>query len=233
MTMTPTGLAQRLDQIRRQIRDALARVGRPHDSVRLIGAAKGQPAELIRQALALGLRDFGENYVQEWRGKRPLLGPVPTWHFIGALQSNKAKHLVGEVGWIQTVDRLKLAEQISQIAVDRSCRQKVLFEINLEGEKNKAGFSPGEFLGCLEKLSALPNLDCRGLMAIPPVPEDPEESRPYFRRLKSLLDECRQRGVLKEPFTELSMGMSQDFEIAVEEGATMVRIGTALFGKRL
>lgn len=230
--MNPSPLSQRLDHIRRQIEQALLRSGRPGRKVRLIGASKQKTAREIREAYALGVRDFGENYVQEWQKKRRHLGLQVTWHFIGRVQSNKVKALVGQVEWIQTVDRRKIAERISRVAQEQGRRQQILLEINLGGEKSKSGFSPDELLRSLPALSVLPNLACRGLMAIPPALDDPEASRPYFRRLKSLLDECNQSGVFKEPFTELSMGMSHDFSVAVEEGATMVRIGTALFGPR-
>jgi hypothetical protein len=222
-----------------QIRSALARCGRREGTVRLIGVTKKQSAELIRAAWAEGLGDFGENYVQEWQIKQDRLrqdwgakADQITWHFIGHLQGNKVKAVVGRVDWIHTVDSVKLAEKISRTAGEVGCIQKVLIEVNLAAEPSKSGFTPAQLPSDLHRLAALPHLSWRGLMAIPPETTDGESNRPYFRRLKSLLDECNQTGVLTEPLTELSMGMSQDFEVAIEEGATMVRIGTALFGPR-
>ncbi|MFO1464550.1 MAG: YggS family pyridoxal phosphate-dependent enzyme [bacterium] len=232
-------LAASLKNIRQRIAQAAARAGRNPESVTLLGVSKGQPAEKVLAAARLGLRDFGENYVQEWQKKRADLERADAglaaqlrWHFIGHLQSNKADLVVGETTLIHGVDSLKLATKIAALAQRRGLRQAVLLEVNLEGEASKAGLAPEELPRLLPALAALPQLDCRGLMAIPPALEAPEASRPYFRRLKSLLDECNRTGFFPSPWTELSMGMSHDFEVAVEEGATLVRVGTALFGPR-
>ena len=237
--MTPSPLDETLAQIRQQISWALDRAGRRGQTVRLIGVTKGKSAENIAQALRLGLRDIGENYLQEWQGKQAQLNQILgaeakdiVWHFIGHLQSNKVRGVVGQAEWIHTVDSLKLASKISQAAGAVGCSQKILLEVNLAAEPTKSGFPPSELSKALAPLAALPHLSIAGLMAIPPMAEDPEKSRPYFRQLKSTLDECNRSGVFTKPFTELSMGMSQDFMVAIEEGATMVRVGTALFGPR-
>jgi hypothetical protein len=205
----------------------------------LIGVTKKQPAETIAGALDEGLQDFGENYVQEWQEKqnhlRQSLGAKTdkiTWHFIGHLQGNKVKSVVGRVDWIHTVDSVKLAQKISRAAALAGATQRVLIEVNLAKELGKWGFAPELLPAALPQLAGLPHLSWRGLMAIPPEVADAESNRPHFRRLKSLLDECNQTGVLTEPLSELSMGMSQDFGVAIEEGATMIRVGTALFGSR-
>lgn len=238
MTLSP--LTEALARIHQQINGALVRSGRKGQGVRLIGVTKGKSAEDIAKALKIGLVDIGENYVQEWQAKqtqlRQNLGPEPgqiLWHFIGHLQSNKVKIVVGQVEWIHTVDSLKLATKISQAAGEVGCTQKILLEVNLAKELAKSGFTPKALPKALAPLSALPYLSIMGLMAIPPLEENPEKSRPYFRQLKSMLDECNQTGVFSNALTELSMGMSQDFIVAIEEGATMVRIGTALFGPRV
>jgi hypothetical protein len=237
--MADNTFAKRLARIREQIHQAAARTGREAGAVRLIGASKKKSAEDIAHGISQGLEDFGENYFQEWRDKqnelRQSLGGAAdriTWHFIGHLQGNKVHSLVGAVEWIHTVDSLKLAKKISQAAAATACTQKILLEVNLASEPSKSGFSPEALAAALPDLAFLPHLSIRGLMAVPPESEDPERVRPWFRRLKSLLDESNQTGVFTEPLTELSMGMSQDFEVAIEEGATMVRIGTALFGAR-
>lgn len=237
--MAEISIAQRLARIREQIHRAAVRAGRGEGTVRLIGATKKKSPEDIAQAISAGLNDFGENYFQEWREKnnqlKEKLGAAAnkiTWHFIGHLQSNKVHSLVGAVEWIHTVDSLNLAKKISQAAGAAACAQNILLEVNLALEPTKSGFPPEQIVEALPELAVLPHLSIRGLMAVPPELEDPERARPYFRQLKSLLDECNQTGFLKEPLSELSMGMSQDFEAAIEEGATMVRVGTALFGPR-
>ena len=191
--------------------------------VTLVAVSKTQPAEAIREAYAAGQRDFGENYAQEWREKAAALADLPdlTWHFIGGLQTNKAKYLAGEVAWVHTVDRLDLARELSRRCAAAGATVKVLLEVNLGGEAQKAGCAPAQLAPLAAAVRALPALDLRGLTCIPPPEDDP---RPHFRALRALRDELG--------LTELSMGMSGDWPVAVEEGATMVRIGTAIFGSR-
>lgn len=225
--------------IQNRIQEALLASGRPSGSVRLIGVGKKQPFHKLLLAAKWGLQDFGENYVQEWQGKKEQisaenadLAKMIHWHFIGHLQSNKVKEVVGQVAYIHTIDSVKLAQKASEFAAKQAVVQKTLLEVNLAGEANKHGFDPAALMQNLPTLAKLPNLSWEGLMAIPPPLFPSEKMRPYFRKLKSLLDECNGLRVLESPMKELSMGMSQDFEIAIQEGATMIRIGTALFGPR-
>lgn len=217
---------------------AASRIGREPSSIQLLAVSKAQSAERVLELARLGQRDFGENYAQEWLAKRnqlekldPQLAAELRWHFIGHLQSNKAALVVGQAALLHSVDSRKLAQKISALALAKKIRQPALFEINLGLEGGKSGMDPETFLQGLADLVALPGLEWRGLMAIPPALESAEAVRPYFRRLKSLLDECNRTGFFENPLTELSMGMSQDFEVAIECGANMVRVGTAIFGE--
>jgi hypothetical protein len=228
-----------LEKIHQRITLAINRLGRSPKSITLVGASKGQPFEKIISFAQMGLLDFGENYVQEWKQKKEKIQKTFQelekqlhWHFIGHLQRNKVSKVAGKCHLIHSVDSLRLAEKISSEAKKLDVNQKILLEINLAEEKNKSGMSRNVLCKELPTLVKLPNLYIDGLMAIPPALEPPELVRPFFRQLKSLLDECNQSGFLAHPMTELSMGMSHDYEIAIEEGATMVRIGTALFGPR-
>jgi pyridoxal phosphate enzyme (YggS family) len=232
-------MKENLSQIQDRIAATLVRAGRAANSVTLVGVSKTQTPAKILDLARLGLRDFGENYVQEWQRKRleiekvdPALGSELRWHFIGHLQSNKAKEALGSE-LIHSVDSLKLAHKLSEAAVKAGRNQALLWELNLAGEASKSGLSPEELKRDLAAYATLPGLSWRGLMTMPPPAEDPEASRPYFRRLKSLLDETRASGFFGDGLVELSMGMSQDYEVAVEEGATLVRVGSRLFGPRL
>ncbi len=194
-------------------------------NVTLIAVSKTQSPDAIREAYAAGQRDFGENYAQEWRDKARALGDLPglVWHFIGALQTNKVKYLVGQAGWVHTVDRLALAEELSRRSAARAVTTRVLLEVNVGGEASKSGCAPGEVPALAGAVARLPGLALRGLMCIPPADEDP---RPHFAALRRLRDS------LGLPLPDLSMGMSGDYPIAIEEGATLVRVGTAIFGAR-
>jgi pyridoxal phosphate enzyme (YggS family) len=191
--------------------------------VTLVAVSKTQPPEAIREAFAAGQRDFGENYAQEWRGKAEALADLSglRWHFIGALQTNKVKYLAGRVACVHTVDRLELAEEISRRWVKAGAVARVLLEVDLGGEERKAGCAPDEVAPLLARVRTLPAVEVVGLTCIPPPADDP---RARFRELRALRDRLGLR--------ELSMGMSGDWPVAVEEGATMVRIGTAIFGAR-
>jgi pyridoxal phosphate enzyme (YggS family) len=191
--------------------------------VTLVAVSKTQPAEAIRAAYAAGQRDFGENYAQEWRAKADALADCPDlrWHFIGALQTNKVKLIAGRVAYVHTVDRLELARELSRRLAARGAGVKVFLEVNVAGEESKSGCRPEEAPGLAEAVRALPGLGLVGLMCIPPAGADP---RPHFRVLRGLRDRLG--------LPELSMGMSADWREAVEEGATFVRIGTAIFGER-
>ena len=220
-------VAQVLDRIAR----ASERSGRKGEDVRLVTVGKMQPVESIGEAIEAGLTVFGENYVQEAEGKIRAF-PQAEWHLVGKLQRNKVKRAVSLFSWIQTVDSAGLLAEISRRAEEAGKVLPVLVEVNLAGERSKTGVAPGELAELIVAAPGLPGVRLRGLMAIPPWTDDPEESRPYFIRLRELLAECASRGGAGSGMTELSMGMSDDFEAAIEEGATMVRVGTAIFGSR-
>jgi pyridoxal phosphate enzyme (YggS family) len=232
------GLSERLASINHRIATACARAGRPASEVSLIGVSKNVAPAIIESALTAGLRLLGENRVQEAAAKISELGEVSArrrveWHLIGHLQSNKARRAVALFDAIQTVDSFKLAERLDQIAGEFGKRLPIFIEVNLGGEDAKSGVAPGEVFQLSEGAAKLANLELKGLMAVPPLLEEPEEARPFFRRLRELRDDIRRAGIVDERFTELSMGMSNDFEVAIEEGATFVRIGTAIFGERI
>lgn len=191
--------------------------------VTLVAVSKTQPPDAIREAYAAGQRDFGENYAQEWRAKADALADLPElrWHFIGGLQTNKVKYLAGRVAFVHTVDRAELAEEISRRWARAGAVARVFLEVDLAGEERKAGCPPGDVAPLLARLRELPAIEPVGLTCIPPPADDP---RPHFRALRALGDRLGLR--------ELSMGMSGDWPVAVEEGATFVRIGTAIFGAR-
>ena len=203
---------------------ALAEVtARLPPGVTLIAVSKTQPVEAIREAYAAGQRHFGENYVQEWRPKAEALADLPglVWHFIGGLQTNKARFLAGRVAWVHTVDRIELARELSRRCVAAGAGLRVLLEVNLGGEAQKGGCAPSAAPALAEAVRALPALELAGLTCIPPPDQEP---RPHFRALRALRDRLG--------LAELSMGMSADWPAAVEEGATFVRLGTAIFGAR-
>jgi len=201
---------------------ALVRASVP-EGVTLVAVSKSHPAEAIREAHAAGQRHFGENYVQEWRDKADALADLPgiVWHFVGSLQTNKVKYLAGRVGLVHTVDREELGREISKRWERVGGRARVLVEVNLGGEASKGGCSERDVPALVQLLSGLPALEVAGLTCIPPPDDDP---RPHFVALRALRDRLGLR--------ELSMGMSGDYPIAIEEGATLVRVGTAIFGER-
>jgi pyridoxal phosphate enzyme (YggS family) len=210
---------------------AAVRAGRAPGSVRLVAVSKAQPVERLIEAFEGGVTLFGENYLQEAEGKIPSL-PGASWHFIGKLQGNKVRKAVALFSCIQSVDSPALASEISRRAVESGRVVPVLVEVNLGSEWSKAGVEPEGLPALVGSIAALPGVALAGLMAIPPMAGGPEGSRPHFARLRGLLEAVRRRAGAPEGMTELSMGMSDDFETAIEEGATMVRIGTALFGSR-
>jgi pyridoxal phosphate enzyme (YggS family) len=213
-------VAAGLSEVRGRIAAACARAGRDPGSVRLIAVSKTKPLDLIREAVAAGQTIFAENYAQELREKADAL-PAVEWHFVGALQTNKAKLVVGRAALIHTCDRLALAQELSKRANAAGVAQRVLLEVNVGREPQKAGVVPEDAAALLEQVRALPSLSCEGLMCIPPAEGDP---RGHFRSLRQLAGALGLR--------ELSMGMSADYESAIEEGATLVRVGTAIFGER-
>jgi pyridoxal phosphate enzyme (YggS family) len=225
-------IADRLAALRERIAAACARSGRSVDSVVLVGASKTQPAAALREAWEAGLRVFGENRVQEAQAKAPELPPELEWHLIGPLQTNKVRPALDFFRTIQSIDRPKVAEAIEKEAAQRGLTVTGLLEVNLGGEESKHGFPEEGFLESIQALAGFRHLKIAGLMAIPPPGPTPEDSRPWFRRLRALRDAMAERPEWAGFPGLLSMGMSDDFEVAIEEGATHVRVGTALFGAR-
>jgi pyridoxal phosphate enzyme (YggS family) len=222
--------AENLKMIQQRIRVACDRCDRVPNSVTLLAVSKTHPPETVKTATDCGLVFFGENKIQEAKAKIPLCPGKLRWHFIGHLQSNKIREAVGLFEMIQSVDSLNLAREISKRAEQAAKQMPVLLEVNVAGEASKFGYKPEKLLAELKELNSLPRLTVQGLMAVPPFAMEPEKSRPHFCRLRELKSRCEQ--ILGAPLPHLSMGMSGDFEIAIEEGATIVRIGTALFGPR-
>ena len=233
-------LAERYGAVQAQVRAALARAGRPPDAARIVAVTKKHPPATIQRALAVGMREVGENYAQEMVAKIDALAPQERaalrWHFIGRMQRNKVKHVVGRAALIHAVDSESLAHEIDKCAGQRAGEQAgpglvqpVLLAVNLAGEAQKSGVPPAQLAGLLEVIARLPHVSCAGLMTMPPLARTPEDSRPYFRRLAGLRAAL---ATAAQPLPELSMGTTGDFEIAIEEGATLVRVGTAIFGAR-
>jgi pyridoxal phosphate enzyme (YggS family) len=222
---------ERLRHVRDRIGEACLRAGRDPDSVVLVAVAKTFPADRVREMLACGQTVFGESRVQEALEKIPAVGEGARWQLVGHLQRNKARHAVGTFELIHSVDGEALARELDRRAAAAGIRQAILLQVNLAEEATKHGVHETEAEALLELVSGLEHLDPRGLMTIPPWAEDAEASRPWLARLRELRDRLRESTGLDLP--ELSMGMTDDFEVAVEEGATLVRIGTALFGDRL
>jgi pyridoxal phosphate enzyme (YggS family) len=226
-----TTLAERLGSVRVRIAEAARAAGRDPSSVRLVAVSKLHPAEAIAEAMAAGQRDFGENYAQELRDKARALGGA-SWHFIGPLQRNKVKYVVGVATLIHGVDGASLLDEIARRAAAAGVVQRALVEVNLGGEAQKSGCAEGELAALVDEFRARPSVRLEGLMCIPPLETaaEPERARPFFRRLRELRDGERARTGLA--LAELSMGMSADYPIAIAEGATLVRVGTAIFGER-
>jgi len=223
-------LADHLEIIRQRIKAACDRSDREPNSLTLLAVTKTQRPERVTAAAELGLLLFGENKVQEAKAKIPLCPDRLRWHFIGHLQSNKCRDAVQLFQMIQSVDSLPLAQEINKRAEEAAKTMPVLLEVNLAGEASKFGYRPQALLAELKQINALSRIEIQGLMTVPPWSPDAESSRPHFRRLRELKKECEQ--VLGAQLPHLSMGMSGDFSAAIEEGATIIRIGTALFGPR-
>jgi len=219
-----------MEDIARRIRAACDRAGRDPDTVRLLPVSKTVSPDGVAEAAACGLTVFGENRVQEARQKIPLCPSHLKWHLVGHLQTNKVREAVRLFEMIHAVDSMRLLEFVDRIAQEEGRSMPVCLEVNVSGERSKFGMAPEEVPAALARSSTLFRVQIMGVMTIPPVSKDPEEARGYFRRLRELRDRWRQESGL--PLEELSMGMSHDFEVAVEEGATWVRLGTLLFGAR-
>ena len=220
-------IEQMIAKVRARIREAAQAAGRDPAGVGLLAVSKTQPAAAIRQAHAAGLVDFGENYLQEALAKQAELADLPlAWHFIGPIQSNKTKPIAEHFAWVHSVDRLKIAERLSEQRPAELPALNICLQVNVSGEASKSGCAPEELPALAAAVAALPNLRLRGLMAIPEPTDDPTEQRAAFARLREL------QARLPYELDTLSMGMSHDLESAIAEGATWVRIGTALFGAR-
>lgn len=226
-------IAENVQHVRERIQKACERSKRDPQSVRLIAVTKTFDASKVRAAVESGIRDFGENFVQELREKRAELSdPAIRWHFVGHLQSNKVKYIADFIHLIHSVDHQSVAEEIGKRGAKAGRIIDALVEVNTSGEQTKFGLKPEEAVEFVKSIGALKNLRLKGLMTIGPFLPDPEDSRPTFQRLRRLRDEIQDAGIGNVEMTDLSMGMTHDFEVAIEEGATMIRIGTAIFGPR-
>ena len=223
-------IEQNLERVRQKIAEAAQKAHRSQGDVQLIAISKTHPAESVRAAHQAGQTVFGESRVQEARAKIPELPSTLRWHFVGHLQKNKIRHALPLFELFHSVDSLALAEDINRIAEETGTHPRVLLEINVSGEGSKFGFSPEKLREAMEAMLALPRVTIEGLMTIPPLVPEAEMSRPYFAELRNLRDQLEQEFAMR--LAELSMGMTNDFPIAIEEGATMVRVGTAIFGER-
>jgi pyridoxal phosphate enzyme (YggS family) len=224
---------ENLRKVLGNIEQATRKVGRPTNSVRLVAVSKTVGIEWIRQAVAAGVSALGENKVQEASSKRPQLSDLPAeWHLVGTLQKNKANRAAEVFDWIESLDDLELAARLDRACERLNKRMPVLIQVNIGSETSKSGIAEEGAVEFAERTAAFRHLDVRGLMAIPPYTEDPEGARPYFVRLRELAKRIDSRGLTGISMKELSMGMSHDFAVAIEEGATLVRVGTAIFGPR-
>ena len=226
-------IADNVRRVRTRMQQAAERAGRDPMSVRLVAASKTVDAARIRAAISAGVTILGENYLQETRQKLGQLGRADVeWHLIGPLQRNKVRYVFDLFDMMHSLDRLELAEEINRRAERLGRQLPVLLEVNVGGEASKSGWTPSDLLNDIRQLAALPHIQVRGLMTMPPPTPQPHEARPFFRQLRQLRDHLAQEGYDGMTFDELSMGMTADYEVAIEEGATLVRVGTAIFGPR-
>ncbi len=225
-------IADNLKTVKNRIASAAARAGRDPSSVKLIVVTKTVDVERINEAIKAGAAILGENRVQEAKEKIEKLGPVADWHLIGRLQTNKAKYAVKLFSLIHSVDNLELAHELDKQAAKIGKVQDVLIEVNTSREATKAGIEAGDAIALIKEAARLKNISIKGLMTMPPFFDDPEKARPFFKQLRELAEQIARENIPGVSMQELSMGMSGDFEAAVEEGATMARVGTAIFGER-
>ena len=226
-------MKERLENIKDRIRKAAESSGRNPNSFRLVAVSKTKPADLVRQAIRAGVITLGENYIQEARDKiNALAGENVSWHFIGHLQRNKAKYAVRLFDLIHSVDSIKLARELNKQAGKHDKIQNILVQVNISSEETKSGIAPHECLDLIRAIAKLDNLSVHGLMTMPPFFDQPEKARPFFASLRDLRDTIQAESIPGVSMAELSMGMTGDFETAIQEGATLVRIGTAIFGER-
>lgn len=225
-------IKENLEYVEKRIEEACKRAGRDRSEVTLIAVSKTKPVSDIREAIACGITVFGENKVQEIRDKHTEITEPLSWHMIGHLQANKVKYLPGVACMIHSVDNRKLADEIEKQASKHDIVMDVLVEVNMAHEDTKFGLSPDEAIDFVKEISTLPHLNIRGFMTIAPYTEDPESNRVYFKGLRELKDKVNELNIPGVQMDTLSMGMTGDYEVAIEEGATFVRVGTGIFGER-
>lgn len=225
-------ITENLNEVRENIRRACAKAGRAEDEVTLIAVSKTKPLSMIKEAYAAGMREFGENKPQEMRDKAKELEVPVNWHMIGTLQSNKIKYVTGTACMIHSVDSVSLAAAIEKEAAKRELVMDILLEVNIAKEESKHGFLADDVTDAVKEIALMPHLKVCGLMTVAPYTENAEENRIYFRKMKELLVDINKKNIDNICMDCLSMGMSSDYEVAIEEGATMVRVGTGIFGER-
>jgi len=225
-------IAANIDEIKKRIALAAARAGRDPGEIKLMAVTKTVAAGRVKEAIDAGITLFGENYVQEAKDKIASLGKNVQWHMIGHLQTNKSKYVVHLFNCVQSVDRLELAQELDKRAELAGYKIDALIEVNVSGEQTKSGIAAPDAINLVKRVSALENISVRGLMTMPPFSDNPEDSRPYFRALTEISRQISEARIPCVMMDELSMGMTDDFEVAIEEGATIVRIGRAIFGER-
>ncbi len=225
-------LKENLQKVEENIEAACKRAGRDRSEVTLIAVSKTKPVDMLQEVYDTGIREFGENKVQEMMDKYEVLPKDIQWHMIGHLQRNKVKYLMGKAALIHSVDSLRLAEEISAQSVKHDVITDILIEVNIAGEESKFGTSKEEAMALVEAAAKLPNIHICGLMTIAPYVDNPEDNRKYFRGIRELSVDIKEKNIDNVDMRILSMGMSGDYEVAIEEGATMVRVGTGIFGAR-
>ena len=226
-------IKENVAEVEARIKAACERAGRRREEVTLIAVSKTKPVRDIYEVMETGIKDFGENKVQEMCDKMEMIQQPLNWHMIGHLQRNKVKYIVDKATLIHSVDSLRLAQQISQEAQKKSVESNILIEVNVAEEESKFGLSTEEVIQMVEEISKLPSVHIKGLMTVAPFTDNPEENRPYFRNLKQLAVDIAEKNIDNVTMSVLSMGMTGDYEVAIEEGATMVRVGTGIFGARI
>lgn len=225
-------LKENLEAVEEKVKKACEVSGRDRSEVTLIAVSKTKPVEMLQEIYDAGVRDFGENKVQELTEKYEIMPKDMRWHMIGHLQRNKVKYIVDKTALIHSVDSLRLAQEISKEAVKKDVVVSILIEVNISGEETKFGLNAGETISMVEEIAKLPNLLVKGLMTVAPPVEDPEENRTVFRKIKQLSVDITNKNIDNVTMEILSMGMTNDYTVAIEEGATMVRVGTGIFGAR-
>lgn len=224
--------AENLSLVEKKIAEACERSGRKKDEVKLIAVSKTQPAEAIQEAIDYGIRSFGENKVQELKEKMEIFKEELDWHMIGHLQTNKVKYVVGKVSLIHSLENIRLAEALDKEAKKKGITADVLIEVNIAKEDTKFGIEPEKVEDFIIRVSKFDNISIKGLMTVAPYTDNPEENRKYFKELKKIMVDLNNKNIHNVNMSVLSMGMTGDYEVAIEEGATLVRVGTGIFGNR-